>query len=222
MYVYKITNIINGKSYIGKTIGNPEERLNRHLYLSTTGVETYFYSAIRKYGLENFLVEVLQEASSEKELNDLEVLWIKEQKPEYNMTSGGDGGNTSSSPNYKKSMKLRSLLITGENNPFYGKRHSEETKEKNRAFHQGKVLSEETKLKISNSLIGKPRAIDAILKTSEKNSETWNITFPDGKEMVIKNLNRFCKIHNLDQGNMVGVSKGKYKTSKGFKCEKVT
>jgi hypothetical protein len=58
---------------------------------------------MRKYGIDNFIVESIETVISN--INEREIFWINNLKPEYNMTKGGDGGNTSSSPNYKQSMK---------------------------------------------------------------------------------------------------------------------
>lgn len=52
-------------------------------------------------------------------------------------------------------------------------------------------------------------------------SSDWLITDPIGKSYKIKNLRSFCKEHNLDQGNMVKVSKGIIKQNKGWKCIKL-
>ena len=51
-------------------------------------LDTYLYRAIRKYGKENFTIEILDEEYS----NEKEIYWISKLKPEYNMTKGGDGG----------------------------------------------------------------------------------------------------------------------------------
>jgi hypothetical protein len=75
---------------------------------------------MRKYGIENFTIETIDDCDNT--LNEeREKYWIEELKPKYNMTSGGDGGRTADSPNYKKGMKARRSYI-GEGNPNYGKR----------------------------------------------------------------------------------------------------
>lgn len=51
-----------------------------------------------------------------------------------------------------------------------------------------------------------------------KIEKDWLIIFPDGNELVIRNLSRFCKEHGLDSASMTSVSKGRNKTHKGFKC----
>ena len=112
--IYKITNNINGKIYIGKTEKTLEERWYKHVQSAKYGSNTYFHKAIRKHGAENFSICFLMAG-----LDDEEVACILEYKPDYNMTAGGTGGNTSNSINYKTGMLRRSYK--GENNPMYGK-----------------------------------------------------------------------------------------------------
>jgi group I intron endonuclease len=96
MQVYKITNMINGKVYIGKTETTLERRWKKHL--SDFRKKPYhLYFAMRKYGVENFTIETVQTASSKEQLNGLEqriIAALKANTPSigYNMTIGGDGG----------------------------------------------------------------------------------------------------------------------------------
>jgi len=56
---------------------------------------------MRKYGTDKFTIEILEETSNG---NEREIYWIQELNPHYNMTSGGDGGDTSNSPNFKQAI----------------------------------------------------------------------------------------------------------------------
>lgn len=103
MFIYKIVNNVNGDFYIGKTVTSLENRFKRHFYNHKDG-QTYLYRAMRKYGFENFTIEILQEVN--ENIDEFERKYIKNLCPKYNMTKGGDGGDTSNSPNYKKSMKI--------------------------------------------------------------------------------------------------------------------
>ena len=61
-YIYKITNLINGKIYIGQTRFNVQRRFHQHLYEAKKGELNFpLYSAIRKYGEENFKIECIEE-----------------------------------------------------------------------------------------------------------------------------------------------------------------
>jgi len=112
--IYKHTNKINGKSYIGFTKKSIEERLNEHLQDSKLGSERIFHRAIRKYGIENFESEILEILNDidRKILGDREKYWIKYYKSNlrnigYNMTEGGDGGNTGGMKEETKVLKYK-------------------------------------------------------------------------------------------------------------------
>lgn len=95
--IYKITNKINQKSYIGKA-KNIEKRWKDHTYKSRWKryPNKSLYKAFKKYGLENFNFKVIEECSEEK-LNERERYWISyynTKKEGYNETDGGDGGKT--------------------------------------------------------------------------------------------------------------------------------
>lgn len=88
--IYKITNKINGKSYIGQSI-HIEQRWQEHLYKNTHC--SLIKYAFHKYGVDNFIFEVLEECKQE-ELNEKEQYWIKyfnTFENGYNLTLGGDG-----------------------------------------------------------------------------------------------------------------------------------
>lgn len=55
--------------------------------------------------------------------------------------------------------------------------------------------------------------------TEKSNAKHWRITTPDGEELEIFNLSKFCKEHGLDRGHMVKVSKGIHKQHKGYKVK---
>lgn len=92
-YVYKITNSVNGKVYIGQTRRTVEERMDEHYRDFTT--ERYWdkplYVAMRKYGIRNFTVETIEE-TDDPEIR--EMFWIEQYrsfKNGYNATMGGKG-----------------------------------------------------------------------------------------------------------------------------------
>lgn len=78
IYIYKITNKTNGKVYIGQTIRPIEKRFNRHISDAVNNIlDTHFARAIRKYGKENFQLDLIDTAKSQEELNKKEYYWIK-------------------------------------------------------------------------------------------------------------------------------------------------
>lgn len=132
--IYLITNNINGKRYIGKTLKSLEERWYQHCKNAEYGSETYLYRSMRKYGSENFKIEYLQDG-----LDEEEILCIEQFLPEYNLTKGGTGGDTSKSPNFRKAMIERDN--SGSNNPMFGKRGTDNP-------NYGKKRTEEQKNKM--------------------------------------------------------------------------
>ena len=105
MIIYQITNKINGDCYIGKTSKTIEERFQRHIYNSNYNIDTHLCRAMRKYGADNYSIEILESQVSVKNIDAREKYYIETIKPRYNMTEGGDGGDTSTSPNFRRSMK---------------------------------------------------------------------------------------------------------------------
>ena len=97
MLIYKITNKINNKCYIGQTIKNAEERWREHqahaFGTHPNDVNKTLYKAIRKYGLENFTFEVLQDnIETYEQLDKAEIYWIDFYNSfikGYNETFGG-------------------------------------------------------------------------------------------------------------------------------------
>lgn len=94
-YIYKITNTINQKAYIGKTVNSIEQRWKEHRkdYKRKQCEKRPLYDAMNKYGIENFTIELIEEVDI-KELSDKEVYWIgyyDTYKNGYNATLGGDG-----------------------------------------------------------------------------------------------------------------------------------
>lgn len=94
-YIYKVTNILNNKIYIGKTNDFKKRKLEHTRY--DINDNSYFHKALKKYGLESFKWEIIDKSNSLKNINNLEKYYIKKfnsYKPiGYNMTKGGDGGS---------------------------------------------------------------------------------------------------------------------------------
>ena len=78
MFIYKISNDINDKVYIGQTIRPIEDRFRRHINDAINNIlDTHFARAIRKYGKENFHIEMIDRAETQDELNLKEQYWIR-------------------------------------------------------------------------------------------------------------------------------------------------
>ena len=95
-YIYKITNNLNGKIYIGKTNFTIEKRWKEHCndYQKETLQKRPLYSAMKKYGIENFSIEEVEQLESPQQAEEREKYWIEYYgsfKYGYNATRGGDG-----------------------------------------------------------------------------------------------------------------------------------
>jgi len=197
MYVYKITNKINGKFYIGKTVNPLYVRFSQHKHLALKKKENiYFYNAIRKYGIESFQIELIETLDNNDKLTLRERYWIKKLNPDYNLSEGGEGNlgyrftdeQRKYLSNAKKGKKLSEQHIDslrkanlaeknpmygrcGELNPFYGKKHS-------------------------NEFIN-------------KQSKEYAFINPLGNKIYIKNLAKYCRENELHCGNMNSLFYGK-------------
>ena len=92
--IYKITNTVNGKSYIGQTQYTSEIRFKQHLNAYYQNRESTLYQAFDKYGVDNFTLEILEECKI-NQLDEREVYWIKQFNSfnqGYNSTFGGHNG----------------------------------------------------------------------------------------------------------------------------------
>ena len=127
MIVYKITNTVNGKIYVGQTIHSLATRWHYHVKSSVKGSTCALHSAIRKYGKEAFKVEKLTIADSLEDLNQKEALYIIQLNTlvptGYNLTSGGANG--------EMSKETRSKIQEAALN----RTHSKETRQKMSETH---------------------------------------------------------------------------------------
>lgn len=145
--IYKTTCLINGKIYIGQnTTGN-----NNYM-----GSGTLIRAAIKKYGKENFIREILKECYNQTELDEWEDLLIWE----YNSRDKSIGYNiakgsvfATGEANHSKLPEVRTKMSEAQkgNKHNLGKKHSEETRFKIGAAHKGKTVSKETRTKIRES-----------------------------------------------------------------------
>ena len=146
--IYKITNTVNGKAYIGKTTRDAvKTRIRDHL--RGKGSQPV-KDAIEKYGQDAFTYEILHDGIIPEFLDDLEkevIAKFNTMSPHgYNLTEGGDGGVPS-----EEVRKKLSEANKGEKNHFYGKKHSPETRRKLSGIAKGRVPSEETRRKLSEA-----------------------------------------------------------------------
>lgn len=145
MIVYKATNKINDKSYIGQTVHSLRQRKYQHDSTALSARDTtYFHRAIKKYGSENFSWEIIHDnISNIEELNKLEIFYIgyyNTFKNGYNLTFGGS--SISGFKHSKESKKKMSEAHKGEKSCWYGRKHTEKSKRKMSEMRKGKKISD--------------------------------------------------------------------------------
>lgn len=138
MIVYKITNLVNGKEYVGVTTRSLKERFVQHKSNARNGRSTYLCTAMRHYGCECFVIEELAQASSKEELSRLEREFVAELNTlaphGYNTHKGGvrrwermaeeEGGEEGESRLYNIWSGIRDRCLNRNNSdyPDYGGR----------------------------------------------------------------------------------------------------
>ncbi len=143
MVIYKATNIINNKVYIGQTIDRLKQRISNHIYASHNCNCYYFARAIRKHGKDNFTWEIIRICKNVDELNVWEqyyILFYNSMESGYNLTSGG--------LNYIRAKRTK------------------EHKKKLGNAHKGKKLSNKHKKKIGQAGIGRKHTKESRKKMS--------------------------------------------------------
>jgi hypothetical protein len=235
MIIYKATNKINGKCYVGQTTRELKVRKRHHLNSKEDG--NYFHNALYKYGPENFQWEVLCECESKEELNEMEFHYIKQynsswKESGYNLTEGGEG-NPMDNPDTRKKISIAnskriikqstkdkmSKANKGKNNPNYGKKskgclgykHTEEAKRKISEANKGKTpwckgLTKETDKRLKNmSLLSKGKYISEETKRKISESRMGKYTG--------ENNSFYGKKHTEETKRKISESKmGKYHT----------
>lgn len=158
-YIYRTTNLINGKTYIGQ---HKTKNIMNDQYMGSGKI---LWQAIEKYGKENFKNEIVEVVESKFQANLMEKVWIKREralgKSEYNILDGGQGGAakghlTSDETRKKISNANKGKIRTTEglknlSNAHKGKKHSEETKRKMSESHKNYVFSDEHRANLKKS-----------------------------------------------------------------------
>jgi len=240
--IYKSTNKVNGKIYIGQTTRTLKCRMKEHI---SDQRKYHFHNALRKYGKKNFGWKILEYCDSKEEMDEMEFHYIKQYNSfddGYNFTYGGEGsvGYKHSKETLKKlSLSLKGKM-TGENNPFYGKKHTEKTKKliseallnTDKHPNRGKKLPKEWRDKISESNIGRSLSLESRAKISKtkkgkfigkdnKCAKKFVITTPDNDDFYIIGIADFSRKYEnglLDFRLLSAVAVGKRNHHKGYKC----
>jgi group I intron endonuclease len=155
-YIYETTNMINGNTYIGKKEGE----FDKTYY----GSGMVLKQALKKYGRENFEVNVLSTYNSLDDLNNAEVMFIETRNPAYNIAKGGTGGNTLARADeaYKQEIvKKRALTLKNI--------HASLTEEERKTWNEN---ISKAKKGIATTF-GYHHTEEAKARSAESNRKTW-------------------------------------------------
>ena len=190
MIIYKTTNLITGKIYVG------QDSKNNSKYL---GSGKYLWNAIKKHGKENFKKEIICECFSKEELNEKEKFWIKILKCKtpngYNITDGGEG---TLGRNHTEEEKIKMKEFMNGNKYSLGSKRSEEFKNnirkinKGNKYNLGKKQTEEHKRKTGEKSKGRIKSIEeresiSIRMKGNKNCLGRKHTYEEKKKICEKN-----------------------------------
>jgi group I intron endonuclease len=204
MFVYQIINKVNQKTYVGKTKRKLSVRFSQHKHQAfKQNKQTYLHRAIRKYGIENFELKILEKIVDINLLNEKEKYWIQKISPEYNMTEGGEGVL-----GYKFSKELKKYLSDIKK----GIKFSEEHRRNLSICNKGERNPMYGRCGNLNPFYGKKHSDEFI----EKKSKEYCFYAPTGEKIYIKNLTKYCRENNLHTGNMCSLYYGKIKSYKGY------
>jgi len=179
-YLYKITNILNNKIYIGQSI-NPQSRWINHQSIARSGkCSQYIHRALHKYGINNFTFQIIDSALNRWQADCLEYNYIVQynsQEYGYNIRPGGRTSFMSQQTRHKMSK-----AALGSKNHRYGTKHTDEWKKHMSQLLMGQKFSEEALINMSKAakirlekfphtqpigMIGKKHTSKSIQKMSE-------------------------------------------------------
>ena len=183
MIIYKTTNLVNGKIYIG------QDKNNNPAYLGSGKI---LHLAFQKHGVENFNKEILEECESVQELNEREKHWISfynstDRKIGYNIALGGNGGDTISNHPNKDEIRRKHSKWMIENNPTRGKKKTEEHIERWKESYVGKYRGE------NNPNFGSKRSESSKDKMSKARKKWWNNLSDGEREDISKKISEANK-----------------------------
>lgn len=232
VYIHK--NKINYKKYVGITSGVPQKR-----WQNGTGYPNnkHFTSAINKYGWDNFEHIILFDRLEQEEAMCIEkelIKYFKLNKREfgYNKDNGGNGVGRFTEETRKIMSDKKKKAYLGKGNPFFGKHHTDATKQKIRESGMdkfsgdknpffGKCHTDETKRKISEANKGRPSSLKGkkvpkeIVDKMKKNSKRVSIIcLENGK--IFDSMGDCAREMGLGVGNISKVCRGKIKKTGGF------
>jgi group I intron endonuclease len=196
MIIYKATNKINNKIYVGQTTKKLEERIKGHLKKSKSIIS----KAINKHGIENFTFEVIDYAINKDELDEKEIYWIKicnSLTPiGYNISNGGQGKSKICNDYVKELISLGLKNSEKWNKIKNSEEYKQKIREKYFNYNKGKKFSKEHSEKIW--LANKER----VLKYNKSTSKKWIMVDEFNNIIRLNSKEEFSKEKNICSGNL--------------------
>jgi group I intron endonuclease len=205
MIIYKSTNKITGKIYIGQTTHTLDKRIKSHLKESKIDSNRPFMLSINEYGINNFVFEIIDSTDNLNELNDKEIYWINfynSVSPNgYNVTGGGQGKKMIKteelskriSNGLKNSEKWQEIL---KNDEYLKKRELNFIKS-----FKGKKFSSEHKEKIWE------KNKDRILEFNKSTSKKWIVVDKNNNIIRMTGKEEYFEKLGMDTGDISRMSK---------------
>lgn len=226
--IYKATNILNGKMYIGQTV-DPKRRFTEHKRGSKSKVLSV---AIHKHGKENFEFSILCWCPDKAYADMVETKLIEAhdtRRVGYNICVGGEGlGSGKDHPCHgrKASDEERRLKSEGKRgalNPSYGKPNSPEQKAKIRDSLLGREITWSDKISAAKKgTVLHPNTIKARQEAQEKRESGYRLIFTKGAEQVIaKSFAEAQKLLSVHDASIRRCLNGKQKKVAGWEVVKV-
>ena len=245
--IYMYTNKINGKGYAGQTNDfnrRYKEHIDAMINKNNDEYNKPIHCALRKYGLDNFDVEILKEnLNTQCLLNLYECYYIKKfdllckNGKGYNISDGGSNGNPFAGKTEEEMEEIRQNMSEahkdkkhseetkqkmsetrkGENHPMYGKKLSEETKQKQSEAKKGIKLSEEHKQKQSEAKKGKTNPMYGRTGTNHPRAKcVAQYDLDDNLIRIWDYAKQASEELGINHGSICSCCKGKYKSAGGF------
>jgi len=199
--IYKITNKVNNHTYIGQHVyTNEADPMGKY-----RGSGTLLKKAYKKYGFENFEIEVLYKRIRDKEtINAMEIWAIEKYKSEYNISPGGSKTMTSETAK-KISTTMKGRTPNNKGKPWSEERRRKQEEAWERRRQNGYTMSDETRAKISAANKGRP-------------GYTKGMKFPNRKRVsdeVRKHISEALKGRKITWGDKISKAlKGKPRSPK--------
>jgi group I intron endonuclease len=230
MFIYKTTCLINDKVYIGKTKYNDPSYLGSGISLNL---------AIKKYGKDSFVKEIIEETTSE-DVNNREKFWIAYYNSTdcsigYNISEGGDGGFTRAGYSNEQMLEYKQKISQGLLNSKRYKEVVENKRNKKRPEHSRKLkemyasgeivpwnkgipISAEARKKISERNKGRKLTTESKLKISEsKYVPVQQLTLEGELISTYRSIKEAVEMTGIGRDSISGACLGRYLTGGGYK-----